>query len=49
MGYNYSREKRKFDTELYFENLTQREIAKRMSCSQQNIAKKIEKIKKILK
>lgn len=34
---------------LYFENLTQREIAKRMSCSQQNIAKKIEKIKKILK
>ena len=26
---------------LYFENLTQREIAKRMSCSQQNIAKKI--------
>ena len=34
---------------LYFENLTQREIAKRVSCSQQNIAKKIEKIKKILK
>ena len=34
---------------LCFENLTQREIAKRMSCSQQNIAKKIEKIKKILK
>ena len=34
---------------LYFENLTQREIAKRMSCSQQNIAKKIEKIKKVLK
>ena len=34
---------------LYFENLTQREIAERMSCSQQNIAKKIEKIKKILK
>ena len=31
---------------LYFENLTQREIAERMSCSQQNIAKKIEKIKK---
>ena len=29
--------------------LTQREIAERMSCSQQNIAKKIEKIKKILK
>lgn len=26
---------------LYFENLTQREIAERMSCSQQNIAKKI--------
>ncbi len=34
---------------MYFENLTQREIAARMSCSQQNIAKKIEKIKKILK
>lgn len=34
---------------LYFENLTQGEIAERMSCSQQNIAKKIEKIKKILK
>ena len=34
---------------LYFENLTQREIAEIMSCSQQNIAKKIEKIKKILK
>ena len=34
---------------LYFENLTQREIAEWMSCSQQNIAKKIEKIKKILK
>lgn len=34
---------------LCFENLTQREIAERMSCSQQNIAKKIEKIKKILK
>ena len=34
---------------LCFENLTQREIAKRMSCSQQNIAKKIEKIKKVLK
>ena len=34
---------------LYIENLTQREIAKRMSCSQQNIAKKIEKIKKVLK
>ena len=34
---------------LYFENLTQWEIAERMSCSQQNIAKKIEKIKKILK
>ena len=34
---------------LYFENLTQREIAERMSCSQQNLAKRIEKIKKILK
>ena len=34
---------------LYFEKLTQREIAERMSCSQQNIAKKIEKIKKVLK
>ena len=34
---------------LYFESLTQREIAERMSCSQQNIAKKIEKIKKVLK
>ena len=34
---------------LYFENLTQRDIAERMSCSQQNIAKKIEKIKKVLK
>ena len=34
---------------LYFENLTQREIAERMSCSQQNIEKKIEKIKKVLK
>ena len=34
---------------LYFENLTQREIAEIMSCSQQNIAKRIEKIKKILK
>lgn len=34
---------------MYFENLTQKEIAERMSCSQQNIAKKIEKIKKILK
>ena len=34
---------------LYFENLTQWEIAERMSCSQQNIAKKIEKIKKVLK
>ena len=34
---------------LYFENLTQREIAERMSCSQQNIVKKIEKIKKVLK
>ena len=49
MGYSYSREKRKFDAELYFENLTQREIAERMSCSQQNIAKKIEKNKKVLK
>lgn len=34
---------------LYFEKLTQREIAERMLCSQQNIAKKIEKIKKVLK
>ena len=34
---------------LYFEKLTQREIAERMSCSQQNLAKKIEKIKKVLK
>ena len=34
---------------LYFEKLTQREIAERMSCSQQNIAKKIEKIKTVLK
>ena len=34
---------------LCFKNLTQREIAERMSCSQQNIAKKIEKIKKVLK
>ena len=30
------------------ENLTQKEIAGRMQCSQQNIAKKIEKIKKLL-
>ena len=30
------------------ENLTQKEIAGRMNCSQQNIAKKIEKIKKLL-
>lgn len=34
---------------LYRENLTQEEIAARLSCSQQNIAKKIEKIKKLLK
>ena len=30
------------------ENLTQEEVAERMHCSQQNIAKKIEKIKKLL-
>ena len=30
------------------ENLTQEEVAMRMHCSQQNIAKKIEKIKKLL-
>ena len=30
------------------ENLTQKEIAGRMNCSQQNIAKKIEKIRKLL-
>lgn len=30
------------------ENLTQEEVAGRMHCSQQNIAKKIEKIKKLL-
>ena len=30
------------------ENLTQEEVARRMHCSQQNIAKKIEKIKKFL-
>ena len=30
------------------ENLTQEEVARRMHCSQQNIAKKIEKIKKLL-
>ena len=30
------------------ENLTQEEVAGRMRCSQQNIAKKIEKIKKLL-
>ena len=34
---------------LYRENVTQEEIADRLSCSQQNIAKKIEKIKKLLK
>lgn len=34
---------------LYRENVTQEEIAARLSCSQQNIAKKIEKIKKLLK
>ena len=31
------------------ENLTQKEIAGRMNCSQQNIAKKIEKIGKLLR
>ena len=31
------------------ENLTQEEVARRMHCSQQNIAKKIEKIKKLLR
>ena len=31
------------------ENLTQEEIAGRMHCSQQNIAKKIEKIRKLLR
>ena len=31
------------------ENLTQKEIAGRMNCSQQNIAKKIEKIRKLLR
>ena len=31
------------------ENLTQKEIAGRMHCSQQNIAKKIEKIRKLLR
>ena len=30
------------------ENLTQEEVARRMHCSQQNIAKKIEKIRKLL-
>ena len=30
------------------ENLTQKEVAGRMHCSQQNIAKKIEKIRKLL-
>lgn len=34
---------------LYRENVTQEEIAARLPCSQQNIAKKIEKIKKLLK
>ena len=33
---------------MVLENLTQKEIAGRMNCSQQNIAKKIEKIKKLL-
>ena len=33
---------------MVLENLTQKEIAERMNCSQQNIAKKIEKIKKLL-
>ena len=31
------------------ENLTQEEVARRMHCSQQNIAKKIEKIRKLLR
>ena len=31
------------------EDLTQKEIAGRMNCSQQNIAKKIEKIRKLLR
>ena len=31
------------------ENLTQKEIAGRMNCSQQNIAKQIEKIRKLLR
>lgn len=31
------------------ENLTQKEVAGRMNCSQQNIAKKIEKIRKLLR
>ena len=31
------------------ENLTQKEVAGRMHCSQQNIAKKIEKIRKLLR
>ena len=31
------------------ENLTQEEVAMRMHCSQQNIAKKIEKIRKLLR
>ena len=33
---------------MVLENLTQKEIAGRMNCSQQNIAKKIEKIRKLL-
>ena len=31
------------------ENLTQEEVARRMHCSQQNIAKKIDKIRKLLR
>lgn len=34
---------------MVLENLTQKEIAGRMNCSQQNIAKKIEKIRKLLR
>ena len=34
---------------LVRENLTQEEVARRMHCSQQNIAKKIEKIRKLLR
>jgi DNA-directed RNA polymerase specialized sigma24 family protein len=34
---------------MVLEKLTQKEIAGRMNCSQQNIAKKIEKIRKLLR